>query len=611
MNNKYDVAVIGAGHAGLEAAFIVSKFNLKVALFNLNEASIANLPCNPSIGGPAKGVVTREIDALGGIQAIAADANKIQIKKLNYSKGPGVWAYRAQIDKETFHSWFLNEIKNNPNIELITEEVIELINKENEIVGLRTREEEYAFKTVIITTGTYLKSELYREKRYAISGPDGNPSSNYLSDALKALGLKLIRLKTGTPPRVYKDSINFSLMERDESNNENISFSFRKPKKLPLQEQLYCYLTETTQSTKEFMLANIKECGTYNGTVCGKGPRYCPSIEDKYMKFPNREKHYIFVEPVARNYDYYYLSGLSTSLNKELQEQLLKTIKGLENARIKSYAYAIVYDAIDPIQLHKTLETKKIKNLFFAGQINGTSGYEEAAAQGLIAGINAALKALNKEPFILRRDEAYIGVLIDDLTTRGVTEPYRLLTSRAEHRLFLRNDNADERLLKKGYELGLIEQEVYDSFIKAQEDIAFNIELLKSSYAAKYKLGEGNLTLFSWLSGDTTKYSKLKDLLNLRELSIENEEKLMIRVKYEGYIKAQETRINKLEKWKRLSLLKIKDYKEIQNLSLEAIEKLNNERPITINDALKISGININDIFWIKAYLDSVNSLNK
>lgn len=418
MSNEFDIAVIGAGHAGLEASFISSKLGLKVALFNLNEESIANLPCNPSIGGPAKGVVTREIDALGGIQGIAADENKIQIKKVNYSKGPGVWAYRAQIDKETFHDWFLKKLNENKNIHLIKEEVIDLLIEQGKIVGLKSNIQIYKCKCVIITTGTYLRAELYREKKFADSGPDNNPSSNKLSDALKELGIELIRLKTGTSPRIYSDSINFEVLERDEANDENISFSFRKPKKLPLDQQEYCYLTETTDKTKEFILSNLSELGTYNGSICGTGPRYCPSIEDKYMKFPHRDRHHIFVEPVARNYDFYYLSGISTSLNKDLQEDLIKTLKGFENAKIKTYAYSIVYDALNPIQLKKTLELKKINGLYFAGQINGTSGYEEAAAQGLIAGINASLKVLGKPEFILRRDEAYIGVLIDDLTSK-------------------------------------------------------------------------------------------------------------------------------------------------------------------------------------------------
>ncbi|CBY93543.1 tRNA uridine 5-carboxymethylaminomethyl modification enzyme [Mycoplasma haemofelis str. Langford 1] len=612
INKEFDVAVIGAGHAGLEAAFIASKFNLRVALFNLNKESIANLPCNPSIGGPAKGVVTREIDALGGIQAIAADENKIQIKKLNQSKGPGVWAYRAQIDKETFHDWFIKKIEDDPNIELLLEEVVELLKEGDEVKGLRTVNGIYRCKTLIVTTGTYLKAELYREKKFADSGPDNNPASNFLSDTFRNWGIELLRLKTGTPPRVYLDSIDFSQLEVDDSNDGNISFSFREPKKLPLEEQMHCYLAETTPLTKKFVLHHLEECGTYNGSICGTGPRYCPSIEDKYVKFPNREKHFIFVEPIARNYDYCYLAGLSTSLNKDLQEKLLRTIKGFQNVRIKKHAYAIVYDAINPIQLLKTLECKKVKNLFFAGQINGTSGYEEAAAQGLIAGINASLKVLNREPFILRRDEAYIGVMIDDLTTRGVTEPYRLLTSRAEHRLLLRNDNADERLLGLGRELGTIEESFYRDFLKVQEDINFNIDFLKKNYAATYRLAEGNLTLFSWLARGENSYSELSEILGskLRSLSVEAQEKLMIKVKYEGYIRAQETRINRLEKWRKLSLLKIKDYSDIQNLSREARERLNSERPITVDDALKISGININDIFWIKAYLDSKNNLN-
>ncbi|WP_216082788.1 tRNA uridine-5-carboxymethylaminomethyl(34) synthesis enzyme MnmG [Candidatus Mycoplasma haematohominis] len=613
-NNSFDVIVIGAGHAGLEAAFVASKLGLKVGLFNLNTRNIANLPCNPSIGGPAKGVVTREIDALGGIQAIAADANKIQIKKLNYSKGPGVWAYRAQIDKETYHSWFLEQIEKEQNLHLVLEEVIslerELIDEQWRITGVQTNNAFYICKAVIVTTGTYLKAELYREKKFADSGPEDNPASNKLSDIFKSWDIDLLRLKTGTPPRVYKDSIDFSSLERDDNNNDSISFSFREPKSLPLDEQLFCYLTNTTEETKKIILDNLDELGTYNGAICGTGPRYCPSIEDKYIKFPSREIHHIFVEPVARNYDFYYLAGLSTSLNKDLQEKLVRSLKGFEKARIKSYAYSIVYDAINPIQLHKTLELKKISGLYFAGQINGTSGYEEAAAQGLIAGINASLKILGKPPLVLRRDEAYIGVMIDDLTSKGVREPYRLLTSRAEYRLLLRNDNADERLMSKGFEIGTIDKETYLRFKATQEDIEHNISFLKNNYASKYRLTtgeEGPLTIFSWLSRTTSKYEMVIEAAGdkLRPLSLESMEKLMIKVKYEGYIKNQESRINKVEKWKKISLLGISDYREISNLSREAIEKLNLEKPITIDDAMRIEGINLNDIFWIKAFLDA------
>lgn len=613
-NSSYDVIVIGAGHAGLEAAFISSKLDLKVGLFNLNTKNIANLPCNPSIGGPAKGVVTREIDVLGGIQAIAADANKIQIKKLNYSKGPGVWAYRAQIDKENYHAWFLDQIEKDANIDLVLEEVVfldrEFIDGHWKIVSVQTENTIYKCKAVIVTTGTYLKAELYREKKFANSGPEDNPASNKLSEIFKSWNIELLRLKTGTPPRVYKDSIDFEALELDDNNNDSISFSFRKPKSLPLDQQLFCYLTTTTEETKKLILENLNELGTYNGAICGTGPRYCPSIEDKYIKFPNRETHHIFVEPVARNYDFYYLAGLSTSLNKNLQEKLVRSLKGFENARIKSYAYSIVYDAINPIQLNKTLELKAISGLYFAGQINGTSGYEEAAAQGLMAGINASLKILGKNPLILRRDESYIGVMIDDLTSKGVREPYRLLTSRAEYRLLLRNDNADERLMPKGFEIGTIDQETYSKFKSTQDDIDSNIEFLKSNYASKFKLTkgeEGPLTIFSWLSRTGSTYEAAKQAVggHLRPLSEASIEKLMIKVKYEGYIKNQESRINKSEKWKKISLLNISDYSDISNLSREAIEKLNLEKPITIDDALRIEGINLNDIFWIKAFLDS------
>lgn len=609
MSCDFDVIVVGAGHAGLEAAFICAKFNLKVGLFNLNKQSVANLPCNPSVGGPAKGIVTREIDALGGIQAIAVDATKIQIKKVNFSKGPGVWAYRAQIDRNDYHNWFLSEIEKNPNISLVIEEIIDLIKEGSEIKGIITKNKKYFSKAVIITTGTYLKAELYRDKKFADSGPDNNPSSNFLSQFFINNNIELMRFKTGTSPRVFKDSINFEKLQKDDDNDGKISFSMQSPKALPLEEQYYCYLSETTESTKQFVNKHIDKFGIYNGNIDATGPRYCPSIEDKIIRFPHREKHFIFVEPVAKDCDYYYLSGLSTSLSEDLQEELLQTLTGFENAKIKKHAYAIVYDVVSSFQLKKTLELKTIENLYLAGQINGTSGYEEAAAQGLIAGINASLKILKKEPFILRRDESYIGVLIDDLTSKKIQEPYRLLTSRAEFRLSLRNDNADERLMHYGHQMNLINDEIFNKFQEEQKNIEFNINFLKNNFSSQHGLTDGTvgpLTIFSWLCRQNTSYLKVQEKCKdkLKELSEDGIEKLMIRVKYEGYIRLQKQKIEQLEKWKKLSLLKIQDYGKIHNLSREAIEKLNEIQPITINDALKISGLNINDIFWIKNYID-------
>lgn len=615
-NIDFDIIVIGAGHAGLEAAFAAAKIGLRVGLFNLNKASIANLPCNPSIGGPAKGVVTREIDALGGMQAIAVDANKIQIKRLNHSKGPGVWCYRAQLDKTKYHEWFLAQIEQQSNLNLVLVEVTDLLVEDNQIYGVITPERNYLASKVIITTGTYLKATLHQEKKIADSGPDNHPASNWLSRALANLGFELLRLKTGTPPRVYQNSLNYDLMQIDQGDDPNLCFSYTQPQKLLLSEQVPCYLTHTTQATYDLIVQHLTQAGVFNGSMSGVGPRYCPSIEDKVHRFPQRIQHQIFVEPIARDLDYCYVAGLSTSFSPQLQDAIIKTLVGFENARIKQYAYAIEYDAINPIQLRHTLESKKIRGLYFAGQINGTSGYEEAACQGLMAGINAALAVLNKPPFILKRTEAYIGVLIDDLVIKGVKDPYRLLTSRAENRLSLRNDNADDRLMKYGYQLGLINQTVYDAYLAQKNAIEHNIGVLQKLYAPTYKLVSGDvgpLTLYDWIKRPDGDYRKLVKLLReqLQPLSEVAYHKMMIQIKYDGYIKKQDEKLQSLSKWQQISLECIQDFGVIHNLSNEAVEKLNRSQPQTIQQALMISGININDILVIKAHLDKQNFFKK
>ncbi len=611
---KYDVLVIGAGHAGLEAAFGCAKQNLKTGLITLDEKSVALTPCNPSIGGPAKGIVTREIDILGGMQGLAADNTQLQMKMLNTSKGPGVWSLRAQIDKVEYHNWFMEQIKKNSKIDLIIDEALSLEVENNTIIGINCKKNKLILADyVIITTGTYLKSLTYKGKNPIDEGPDGLKNSNYLSDSLKNFGLSLLRLKTGTPPRILKNSIDYSNMKIEPGTNEKLCFNHFNPIYLPFDKQLPCYIVYTTQETHKIINENLKKSAMYSGVIKSIGPRYCPSIEDKIVKFSDKPRHQIFVEPESRHLDTIYLGGFSTSMPIDVQEKMIKSLPGLENCVIVKYAYAIEYDAIDPTQLYKTLETKKIKNLFFAGQINGTSGYEEAAAQGLIAAINVGCKAYNREPLILKRSESYIGVMIDDITTKGVTEPYRLLTSRAEHRLYLRNDNADERLMKISYDNGMIDQNQYINFCEKMEIIDSIICELKNKTIGMFpnlrkETKKTNLTLYDYLKRPE---KSLKDIVNLltikQHVTDEIINKIDIKIKFDGYIKKQEEEISKISKLYEYKLSHILDYRIIPNLSLEAIDKLNKIKPYDLDQASRISGINSSDIINIKYYLDKNN----
>lgn len=614
---NFDVIVVGGGHAGIEAVLAAARMGFNACLITLDISNIGQTPCNPSIGGPAKGVVVREIDALGGQMGITTDNTYIQMKMLNTAKGPGVQCLRAQIDKLKYPKYMQDVLMNEPNVTILETMVKELIVKDNVCLGVIDENgNEIYSKTTILTTGTYMESTILVGHDITSSGPFGQRASLGLSPNLEKLGFKMFRLKTGTPARVKASSIDFSKGELQEGTDRPLSFSYETTKFIPIEKQLPCYLIHTTDETKKIIQDNLNKSAMYSGNVKGRGPRYCPSIEDKIVRFADKERHQLFLEPESADNDSIYIQGFSTSMPKDVQEQMVHSLPGLEKAEFILYAYAIEYDAIYPTQLKLSLETKLIENLFSAGQINGTSGYEEAAAQGLIAGINAVRKIQNKEPLILKRNESYIGLMIDDIVTKGTNEPYRLLTSRSEYRLLLRNDNADIRLRKYGYDVGLVKQDVYDRFVKKVNDIEELTNILKERKVTK----EDNLSNYMKEKGyednvlgmllyDLIKrpFIELKDILSLITLEKEFDryviEEVEIQVKYEGYLKKQE---KEAKEQNRLELHKIPsdiNYDDVPHLALEARQKLKEIRPETIGQASRISGVNPADISVLMVYL--------
>ncbi|MGL9687299.1 MAG: tRNA uridine-5-carboxymethylaminomethyl(34) synthesis enzyme MnmG [Candidatus Phytoplasma sp. TWB_XP] len=614
----YDSIVIGAGHAGVEAALILAKKH-NTLLITGSLKQVASLPCNPSIGGPAKGVVVREIDALGGVMAKAADLAQIQIKMLNSSKGPAVRALRAQIDKLEYPQIILEILQNTPNLTLLEGLVNNLVIQNNQVRGVYLIDgTKINAKTVIITTGTYLASQILIGDTKKASGPNGVPTTYGISTQLKELGFEVIRLKTGTPPRVKKDSIDYSQTKIQMGDNLEQIFSFVPQTNQRPQEP--CFLTHTNQTTHQVIQKHLNQSAMYGGYVEGTGPRYCPSIEDKVVRFCDKNSHQIFIEPESLSLDEMYLQGLSTSMPQHVQHEILKTIPGLQNAQITKYAYAIEYDAFNPNQLKHSLETKKIQNLFLAGQMNGTSGYEEAACQGLMAGINASLKLQNKPPFVLKRNEAYIGVLIDDLITKGAKEPYRLLTSRAEFRLLLRHDNADLRLKDYGYQLGLIDEKDYNNFQNKKSKINL---LLEKSKNYEISVNSDNLSyLKQQNSASIGEKTTLAQLLKRPELNFctlqhflqEKADKTIyeqaeIQIKYEGYIAKAQKEAQKLARLEQKKIPSKINYADIKNLSKEAQEKLDLIKPQTLGQATRILGVNQVDISILLVYLEKHHAL--
>ncbi len=587
---------------GIEAAFAIAKNNFHVALISLNKNKLAMLPCNPSIGGPAKGIITREIDALGGVQGIFADLSTIQIKMLNTSKGPAVRALRAQIDKDKYSQIVLKEIDKNKNITIIEDLVEGIYQENNEIKGVFLEKNKLIqAPIVVITTGVYMNSKILVGHDIKISGPDNEKTTSSLSSSLIKNGIKLIRLKTGTPARIYADSIEWNELEEEILPPENLAFSFKNKNKII--NQIHCWLTYTNKKTHEIIEKNIKKSAMYSGLIEGIGPRYCPSIEDKIIKFSHKERHQIFFEPETAKQDIYYINGCSTSLPVDIQDQFLRTIPGLKNCRVQKYGYAIEYDALESGQIKKSLESKKIKNLYFAGQINGTSGYEEAAGQGIVAGINASLKLLNKDPIVLKRNDSYIGVLIDDLVLKGTKEPYRMLTSRAEYRLLLRNDNADLRMCEYARYANMISDEEYNNIKNKYFSIDAKIEELKNKYissndplAKKYNILNGS-SLLKVIARPDVDY---RDFIN----DYEYKEELITKVRLEGYIDKQNRSANKMLKLEKLKIPSNIDYQKILNLSLEARDKLSKIKPGTLGEASRISGINPSDIEVILFYIN-------
>ena len=617
---EYDVAVVGAGHAGCEAALAAARLGMKTLIFSISLEAIANMPCNPHIGGSSKGHLVREIDALGGEMGKNIDKTMIQVKMLNTSKGPAVYSLRAQADRKKYQAEMKHTLEKQENLEVKQGEIVDISVENGRVTAIKTDVGAiYKVKTVVLATGTYLKGKIFIGDYSKESGPDGVAAANELSDVLKKLGINLVRFKTGTPARINRRSIDFSKMEVQKGDNNIEAFSFEnEPKNF---EQVDCYLTYTNDETHKIIKENLHRSPLYSGMIEGTGPRYCPSIEDKVVRFSDKPRHQAFVEPVGLDTEEMYIQGMSSSLPEDVQIAFYRTLPGLENAEFTRPAYAIEYDCIDPPNLKLSLEYKGIEGLFMAGQINGTSGYEEAACQGLLAGINAAQKIKEKEPLILDRTQGYIGVLIDDIVTKGTNEPYRMMTSRAEYRLLLRQDNADLRLTEIGHEIGLISDERYQRFLTKKENIEKEIERLKKTVVKPTekvneilkKCGTSELNngskMAELIKRPEISYEILKDIDPDRpELTYQEKEEIEIQIKYEGYIKLQEEQVEKFKKLEEKILPEDIDYEKINGISLEGRQKLNKFKPRSIGQASRISGVSPADVSVLLVYLQQIGN---
>jgi tRNA uridine 5-carboxymethylaminomethyl modification enzyme len=620
----FDIIVIGGGHSGIEASIAGAKMGCSVALVTLDKTAIGRMSCNPAIGGSAKGHLVHEIDALGGIMGQIADSTGIQFRTLNKSKGPAVWAHRCQSDRKLYSSETLNFVTSTPNLEIIEDSVKDIFIEDKKIIGALTGNNEYIqCKAIIICSGTFLNGKMHTGLKNTIGGRFGEGASLGLTDSMLKLGFQTGRLKTGTPPRVSKNSVDFSLLNEQQTDDNPQPFSLLTDKKtFPIQRQVSCYLTNTTIETHKILEKGFADSPLFSGRIKGIGPRYCPSIEDKVVRFKDKTQHHIFLEPEGLDSDLIYVNGVSTSLPENIQLEGLRSIKGLEKAEMVRPGYAVEYDFFPPYQVDLTLETKLVEGLYFAGQINGTSGYEEAAGQGLIAGINSVLKIRKEKEFVLKRSEAYIGVMIDDLVTKSTDEPYRMFTSRAEHRLLLRQDNADRRLLKYGYHFGLIPEDLYKEFKNREAIIQKNIEFFNqeklSPASVNSLLENSNNNLLT--SGETIsklcKRSeiKLKDLIACLDDHRKNGanellndeialEQVEIEIKYEGYLNLQQDLIKKLERYEHIEIPLNFNYYECKSLSTEGKERLSRVKPRSIGQATRISGVTPSDISILLVYL--------
>ena len=617
---KYDVAVIGAGHAGCEAGLASARLGFKTLVFSISLEAVANMPCNPHIGGSSKGHLVKELDSLGGEMGKNIDKSYTQIRMLNTSKGPAVYSLRAQADRKKYQAEMKHTLEKQENLYLKQAEIVNITVENDKVKSVETNVGAiYGVKAVILATGTYLKGEIYIGEVSYSSGPDGVAAANKLSNVLKGLGIKINRFKTGTPARVNRRSLDFSKMEVQKGDADIEPFSMDDTLKND-EEQMDCYLTYTNAKTHEIIRQNLDRSPLYSGKIHGTGPRYCPSIEDKVVRFADKERHQIFIEPVGRGTDEMYVQGMSSSLPEDVQIAMYRSIAGMEHVEFTRPAYAIEYDCIDPQELKLSLEHKKIKGMFFAGQINGTSGYEEAASQGLIAGINAALEIKNKEPLILDRSQAYIGVLIDDIVTKGTNEPYRMMTSRAEYRLLLRQDNADLRLTEIGHSIGLISDDRYNRFLIKKQNIEKEIERIKSTIIKPTEevnnfLNNNNTSpittsvrLSELIKRPELNYNILSEIDNNRpNLTKQEAEEVNISLKYEGYINLESEQVGRFKKLENKKLPEDINYEEIKGLRLEARQKLNKVRPLSVGQASRISGVSPADISVLLIYLETIN----